>query len=236
MNDQNDPVNQTNPIDDQAVQADDQFAPVGGQTAPADAQISAEEQELARVLDDINQQVDDQAATTQQQETEAQLEQPSDEMIVPAEATTESETPEIEPAPQFADLNKQLEGLSEKMEQAVQEKEQPEQAEQAEQPEVEVPAVEPVAQIEPEMPARGNNSDLEQLKKSALNDLRPLVDKLNLSNEEKFEIQLLLIRSTDDQTLLDPTYEAARAIEDEQKRAQALLNVIKEVDYFATKK
>ncbi len=75
-------------------------------------------------------------------------------------------------------------------------------------------------------------AELDELKLSAINDLRPLVDKLNLPLEEKFDTYLLLIRSTDDSSLLQPAYEVARQIEDETKRAEALLNVIKEIDYF----
>lgn len=74
---------------------------------------------------------------------------------------------------------------------------------------------------------------LDDLKKSALEELRPLVGKLNLPPEEKFDTLLLIIRSTDDQSLLEPAHEAAKAITDENKRAQALLDVIKEIDYFS---
>jgi hypothetical protein len=75
--------------------------------------------------------------------------------------------------------------------------------------------------------------ELESLKKDALSELRPLVDKLSLPADEKFDTLLLIIRSTDDQTLLSEAHEAAKGIEDETKRAAALLDVIKEIDYFA---
>lgn len=81
------------------------------------------------------------------------------------------------------------------------------------------------------MPAVGG--DLDNLKKTALEELRPLVGKLNLPPEEKFDTLLLIIRSTDDQSLLGPAHEAAQGIQDENKRAQALLDVIKEIDYFS---
>lgn len=77
--------------------------------------------------------------------------------------------------------------------------------------------------------------DLDGIKSHALEDLRPLVEKLTVSNEEKFDIYLLLLRSSDDNTLIEPAYEAARNIEDETKRANALLDVIKEIDYFKSK-
>lgn len=86
----------------------------------------------------------------------------------------------------------------------------------------------------PTMPSlSGVRPELDSIKKSALEELRPLVDKLNLPASEKFDTLLLIIRSTDDQALVSQAYEAARAIEDEQKRAEALLDIIKEIDYFA---
>jgi hypothetical protein len=74
---------------------------------------------------------------------------------------------------------------------------------------------------------------LEGIKKDALNELRPLVDKLNVSSEEKFDTYLLLLRSTDDKSLIAPAHEAAKGISDETRRAQALLDVIKEIDYLS---
>jgi len=75
--------------------------------------------------------------------------------------------------------------------------------------------------------------DLESIKRDALTELRPLVDKLNLSPEDKFDTLLLIIRSTDDRTLVPQAHEAAKAIEDDTRRAEALLDVIKEIDYFS---
>jgi len=86
----------------------------------------------------------------------------------------------------------------------------------------------------PPVPAATGVSPLDDLKRSALEELRPLVDKLNLPPEEKFDTLLLIIRSTDDQSLLAPAHDAARSIVDESKRAQALLDIIKEIDYFGS--
>lgn len=74
--------------------------------------------------------------------------------------------------------------------------------------------------------------DLESIKSEALTELRPLVDKLNVSPEEKFDTYLLLLRSTDDKELIAPAHAAAQAITDETKKAQALLDIIKEIDYL----
>jgi len=74
---------------------------------------------------------------------------------------------------------------------------------------------------------------LDGVKLEAINELRPLVDKLNLSPEEKFDTYLLLIRSTDDKTLVAPAHEAAKMIADETRKAQALLDIIKEIDFLS---
>ena len=103
------------------------------------------------------------------------------------------------------------------------------------------PALEPVVAPAPAVPSLPTmpgmtgvaNSSLDDLKKTALEELRPLVGKLNLPPEDKFDTLLLIIRSTDDQSLLEPAHEAAKSIQDEDKRAQALLDVIKEIDYFS---
>jgi hypothetical protein len=80
-------------------------------------------------------------------------------------------------------------------------------------------------------PASG---EFDEIKKDALSELRPLVDKLDLAPDEKFDTYLLLLRSTDDKTLIAPAHEAAKNITDETKRAQALLDIIKEIDYLST--
>lgn len=74
---------------------------------------------------------------------------------------------------------------------------------------------------------------LASVKQAAITELRPLIDKLEVEPEEKFNTYLLLIRSTDDKDLIAPAHEAARAIADEAKKAQALLDIIKEIDFLS---
>ncbi len=78
-----------------------------------------------------------------------------------------------------------------------------------------------------------SENELEVIKKAALDELKPLVDKLQLPPEEKFDILLLIIRSTDDKELIGTAHETAKTISDETRRAQALLDIIKEVEYFS---
>lgn len=83
-----------------------------------------------------------------------------------------------------------------------------------------------------ELPTTSNN-ELDGIKRDALLELRPLVDKLSLAPEERFDIYLLLLRSTDDKTLISPAYKAAQEIPEESRRAQALLDIVKEIDYLS---
>lgn len=76
-------------------------------------------------------------------------------------------------------------------------------------------------------------SELDRIKSNAIGDLRPLIDKVELPAEEKFDTYLMLIRSTDDQALIAPAYAAAQSITDEKRRAEALLDIIKEIDYLS---
>jgi hypothetical protein len=102
------------------------------------------------------------------------------------------------------------------------------------------PGVSPIVGYNPPMSAVAETptamptgTDLSDIKKEALHDLRPLVDKLDIAPDEKFDTYLLLIRSTDDKALIAPAYAAAQSITDETRRAQALLDVIKEIDYLS---
>lgn len=94
-------------------------------------------------------------------------------------------------------------------------------------PEIEVAPVTGIVSVP------NTDADLESIKKDALAELRPLVDKLNLGPEDKFDTLLLIIRSTDDKTLVPLAHETARTIQDDSRRAEALLDIIKEIDYFS---
>ncbi len=65
-----------------------------------------------------------------------------------------------------------------------------------------------------------------------MTDLEPLVDKLDQSPEEKFRTTMMMIQAADNKTLLRRAYEEAKAIPDEKEKAEALLDVINEVNYF----
>ena len=81
-----------------------------------------------------------------------------------------------------------------------------------------------------------DDDSLDPIKNQALEELRPLIEKLNIPAEEKFETYLLLIRSSDDKSLIAPAHQTALLIEDETKRAEALLDIIKEIEYLSSAK
>lgn len=105
-------------------------------------------------------------------------------------------------------------------------------------PETETTTIAPEPETSFSMPSfeTSNVTNLDDIKKNALLELRPLVEKLNITAEEKFDIYLLLLRSTDDKTLVAPAHETACKITDEAKRAQSLLDIIKEIDYLSSVK
>ncbi len=179
------------------------------QPGAATQQPISDDQELAKVLAGINQQVDEDVTDT------------TDDMGV-SPLTDDAAAPAAEPV---------VEPVSE--------------PELTVPPVVEQPAPEPVVPdmtaVEPPVtetpvvapsPVAGSG-DLNTVKSDAINELRPLVDKLNVPAEEKFDTYLLLLRSTDDRSLIEPAHEIAKQITDEARRAQALLDIIKEIDFLS---
>ncbi|HVX24071.1 MAG TPA: hypothetical protein VG992_01880 [Candidatus Saccharimonadales bacterium] len=75
-------------------------------------------------------------------------------------------------------------------------------------------------------------NDLLNIKQQALGELSPLVSHLDQSPEERFRTVMMMIQATDDQSKIQEAFSAAQAIEDEKGRAQALLDVINEINYF----
>lgn len=77
-----------------------------------------------------------------------------------------------------------------------------------------------------------SSDDLIGLKQQALQQLSPLVSHLEQTPEEKFRTTMMMIQASDDQTLIKSAFEVAQKITDDKARAQALLDVINEINYF----
>lgn len=81
--------------------------------------------------------------------------------------------------------------------------------------------------------APANGGELNSIKSQALSELRPLMDHVDLPAEERFDAYLMLLRSTDDPSLVAPAHSAAQGISDEKRKAEALLEIIKEIDFLS---
>lgn len=77
-----------------------------------------------------------------------------------------------------------------------------------------------------------HEEELIKLKQQALQNLAPLVDHLEQTPEEKFRTTMMLIQASDNADLVQEAYDTANKIPDEKARAQALLDVVNEINYF----
>ncbi|MBI2009360.1 hypothetical protein HYS84_03025 [Candidatus Saccharibacteria bacterium] len=84
----------------------------------------------------------------------------------------------------------------------------------------------------PSPPQVANDDSLAQVRQQAINSLQPLVGHLDQVPEDKFKTLMMLIQTSDNSKLLNDAYEAANKIPDEKTRAQALLDVVNEINYF----
>lgn len=83
--------------------------------------------------------------------------------------------------------------------------------------------------------AASTSNDLTDIKRQALEQLSPLVHKLDQTPEEKYKTLIMMIQASDNQDLLGEAYEAAQQISDEKAKAEALLNIVNEINYFSQK-
>lgn len=93
------------------------------------------------------------------------------------------------------------------------------------------PSLAPAASTTPPDASLDAN-DLIDIKQQALTQLSPLVSHLEQSPEEKFRTLMMMIQASDDHSKIKEAYAAAQAITDEKTRAQALLDVVNEINYF----
>lgn len=80
------------------------------------------------------------------------------------------------------------------------------------------------------------NNDLLDIKQNALRQLTPLIGHLDQSPEEKFRTTMMMIQASDNQGLVKEAYDAAQAITDDKTKAQALLDIVNEINYFTQQK
>lgn len=73
---------------------------------------------------------------------------------------------------------------------------------------------------------------LDDVKKRALEALVPIIADLDVSPEQKFDICITAMRFTDNKQLANTALEAALAIEDNGPKAEALVELVNEINYL----
>ena len=74
--------------------------------------------------------------------------------------------------------------------------------------------------------------ELIDIKQKALNELKPMLGQLDLAPEDKFRTLMMIIQASDNQDMIKQAYDVAEEIKDEKARAQALLDLVNEINYF----
>lgn len=72
--------------------------------------------------------------------------------------------------------------------------------------------------------------NMHQIKEAALRDLVPLIDRLNITPSQKFNLYRNVFENLKDYTIIEPAYHAATEIPDERERAEALLYLVDSID------
>jgi len=81
-------------------------------------------------------------------------------------------------------------------------------------------------------PTINTTDDLLSIKQQALAQLSPIVNHLDQTPEERFRTTMMMIQASDNQSLISEAYQAAQQISDEKLKAQALLDIVNEINYF----
>lgn len=96
-------------------------------------------------------------------------------------------------------------------------------------PAPEVPAM-PAMPAAPAGKAVYGDPDLDRVKTMALSDLRPIIENVDIEPAKKFKIYKEIIELTEDKACIEPAYNAAKGIEDQKEKAEALLFVVETID------
>lgn len=75
-----------------------------------------------------------------------------------------------------------------------------------------------------------DSQNLDSVKANILKDLAPLMDKIHVEPEKKFELYTDMLAENNDASIVAPAYETARQISDEEKRGEALLSLFEKIE------
>ena len=93
-----------------------------------------------------------------------------------------------------------------------------------------VAAATEAAPVMPAGKAVYGDPDLDRVKSMALSDLRPIIESVDIEPAKKFKIYKEIIDMTEDKACIEPAYNAAKGIEDQKEKAEALLFVVDTID------
>lgn len=79
-------------------------------------------------------------------------------------------------------------------------------------------------------PSTNPDMSVREIKESALRDLVPLLERLNIDPEQKFGLYRNIFEELKDYSVLNPAYAAAKNISGDTERAEALLYLIESID------
>lgn len=85
----------------------------------------------------------------------------------------------------------------------------------------------------PEQTAVTGSKNLDEVKRRALEALAPTLSSLeDMDPERKYSLCINALRATDNESLAEPALEAALQIADQSTKAEALIEIITEVNYL----
>ena len=84
----------------------------------------------------------------------------------------------------------------------------------------------------PEMkrPLGQSNAEVRSIKEAALKELFPIMNRIELKPEKRFELYCEMMEVMKDKAILKPAHEAAKEIKDEKARADALVCLIETIE------
>ena len=84
----------------------------------------------------------------------------------------------------------------------------------------------------PEMkrPLGQSKADVQSIKEAALKELFPIMNRIELKPEKRFELYCEMMEVMKDKAILKPAHEAAKEIKDEKARADALVCLIETIE------
>ena len=72
--------------------------------------------------------------------------------------------------------------------------------------------------------------NVEQVREAALRDLAPILGNMHINPSQKFRIYRDIYETMNDYKVLEPAYEAAKEIADENERGESLLYLVESID------